>query len=170
MNKNMDKPLSKEDTIFKDSRGRFLTQALFFEYKSTNNTVKPLYTLKEKDHTDDDGNTYLSLKRLYLDMGDVMEDAFASEYFYSIRHWKKVMSNKAIKPHVEEWREELEVQLRSRALRNIVDLADNGNYQANKTLLDRGWLDKADKKTDKTKDKVKENTADILENFLQRVK
>ena len=45
-----------------------------------------------------------------------------------------------LREHFDEWREELEVLLRSDAIRAIRDMgADGTNYQAMKFMADRGW-------------------------------
>ena len=43
-------------------------------------------------------------------------------------------------PHISEWREELELKLRSQAVRDIMDMsAEGSSYQASKWLADKGW-------------------------------
>lgn len=120
--------------------GNFITQALFFELKHDHE--RALYTLKEEDHTLPDGRVLPSLKRLYLECLDPTEYEFATTYFYSWKHWKRCLGNKLVLKEVEEWREELEIKIRSEGLRGAINNAMDGNYQANKWLVDKGWVEK----------------------------
>ena len=47
--------------------------------------------------------------------------------------------NKLIEKHIEEWRDELEVMLRSRAILDALKEAKKGHFQAAKWIADRGW-------------------------------
>lgn len=173
MSEHMSKSLNHEGTPFKDNRNRYRTTSLFFEFRKLGeNMPEPLYTLKEKDHTVD-GVVYPSLKKLYLQEEDVTELEFARKHLYNYRQWKLMCSNKMLLPHIEEWREELEVQIRSKALKALVETATTEGSKgtsAARYIVDRGWLDKSAKKQDTTKDKVQEHTIDHLETFLQRIK
>lgn len=122
-----------DKSLMKDSGGRYITQGLFLEVGYSDFSI---YTLKEDDHTYK-GKVYYSLKKLYLAHEDPTEYDFATKYLVGWRHWMRICDNKAIAPHVSEWREELELKLRSQAVRDIMDMADS--YQASKWLADRGW-------------------------------
>ena len=113
------------------------TNALFKEL----NVDEPdliLYTLAADDITVGD-KTYISLRKQYLLLEDPTEYEIASKYFESWTHWKKVRESARIKPHVDEWRDELEVKLRSKGLKGIVDKMLDGDYQASKYLADKCW-------------------------------
>ena len=120
--------------------GNFLTQALFFELK--NDHERALYTLKEEDYTLPDGRVLPSLKQLYLECGDPTEYSFATEYFYSWKHWQRCLGNKLVIKEVRDWREELEIKLRSEGLKGAINNAMDGNYQANKWLVEKGCVEK----------------------------
>lgn len=122
-----------------DTSGRPLTQSLFLELGYSDYAV---FTLKE-DHYEYEGKLFPSLKKLYLEAEDPTEYDFASLYLLGWRHWKRLCENKAIRSHVDEWREELEVRLRTKAVKNIMLAADQGSYQAAKWLADRGWDQRA---------------------------
>lgn len=125
----------------KDSQGRPLTQSLFLEIGYE--TDKAVYTLKDEDHMYE-GNVYPSLKRLYLEMEDIIEYDFAREYLLGWQHWQRLNRNKALAQHFAEWREELELSIRSQQVKNIIDLTATGDsFQASKWLADRGWDKKA---------------------------
>jgi len=138
---------------FLDSQGRPLTQSLFLEVGYE--TDKAVYTLKDDDHFYE-GHTYPSLKKLYLAMEDVVEYDFAKEHLLNWAHWQRLNNNKLLAKHFEEWREELELAIRSQAIKDIIDMtADQGSFQAAKWLADRGWDKKAVGRPSK-KEKVRE--------------
>lgn len=131
--------MSDERRKFLDDLDRPLTQSLFLEIGYSDSAI---YTLKEIDH-EYKGKTYISAKRLYIELEDPTEYEFATKYFLGWSHWQRICANKIIEKHVNEWREELEVKLRSRAVRMNINAAAAGNYQAAKWLADRGWLTRA---------------------------
>lgn len=118
-----------------DTSGRPLTQSLFLELGYSEYAV---YSLKDADH-ELNGKKYISIKRLYLDMEDTTEYEFAKTYLLGWKHWQRLCENKQIAIHINEWREELELKLRARAVKQMMDLANGGSYQASKWLVDRGW-------------------------------
>lgn len=118
-----------------DDSGRPLTQSLFLEIGYTDFSV---YTLKDHDH-EHNGKLYPSLKRLYVEMEDPTEYEFASTYLLGWKHWQRICENKQIRKHIDEWREELEYKLRSKAVKYMLTSANAGNYQAAKWFADKGW-------------------------------
>lgn len=127
-----------DKSLMVDINQRPCTQALFLELGY--DVRWAMYTLKELDYTYK-GKVYPSLKRLFLAMDDPTEYEFATKYLLSWNHWKRITENKQLAPYVAEWRDELELKLRSRAIRDIQALceSENGNYQAAKFLADKGW-------------------------------
>lgn len=124
-----------------DSMGRPLTQSLFLEIGYSDFAV---YTLKEFDY-EYKGKKYPSLKRLFLQEEDPTEYSFAEKHLLGWQHWKRLCENKSIASHVEEWREELELKVRSQAVRDMMNLcaSEQGNFSAAKFLADRGWEKRA---------------------------
>lgn len=122
---------------FLDTAGRPLTQSIFLEIGYTEYAV---YTLKEFDYMYK-GQHYPSLKKLFLQEEDPTEYDFATKHLLGWNHWKRLCENKQIARHVTEWREELELKIRSNAIREMQALcgSENGNYSAAKFLADRGW-------------------------------
>jgi hypothetical protein len=120
-----------------DTNGNPLTQSLFLEMCYNDYAV---YTMKDEDH-ELNGKFYPSIKKLYLEMEDPTEYDFSCKYLLGWQHWKRLCENKKIREHIDQWREELELKLRSRAVRDIMNLCanENGNFQAAKYLADRGW-------------------------------
>lgn len=118
-----------------DSMGRPITQSLFLEIGYSESA---LYTLKDNDF-DYNGKHLPSIKRLYLECGDPTEYEFATTYLLGWGHWQRICENKAVRRHIDEWRLELEVKLRSRGVKAAIVAANGGNFQASKWLADRGW-------------------------------
>lgn len=116
------------------------TNALFKEL-NINEPEIAIYTLAADDIVDGD-KTYISIRKQYLLLEDPTEYEIASRYFDSWTHWKKVRESSKIKPHIEEWREELEVKLRSKGVKGVYEKALDGDYQASKWLAERGFSDK----------------------------
>ena len=118
------------------------TKGLFLELDYTN-TANAVYTLKPFDHLHADGKLYKSIKKLYVDIGDLTEWEFAHECFCSWTHWKQVQNCSPLKEHIEEWREELEVKMRSESLARIVlqSKGDKG-FTAAKYIAGKEYADK----------------------------
>lgn len=121
---------------FKDSGGRPITQSLFLEIGYTD---RAYYTLNDEDK-EYEGSTYPSLKKLYLAHEDPHEYDFATTYLLGWSHWQRLCNNKQVRKHIDEWRVELDLKIRSQALRDIIDMsADDKGFQAAKYLADKGW-------------------------------
>lgn len=119
--------------------GNFITQGLFLEHAY--DTERAVYTLKDEDY-EYKGVIYPSLKRIYLDMEDLGEYEFASAALLGWKHWQRICSNKLFTALIDEWRAELEVKMRGKAIATIAREATAGGrsaLQAAKWLADRGW-------------------------------
>ena len=116
------------------AKGTHITQSLFLEVGY--DTRYAIFTMGESDH-EYKGKTYLSLKRLYLEMEDVAEYEFATTYFLSWSHWQRITKNKSLVNLVEDMREELELKLRARAIKEII--SNDNSFQATKWIADKGW-------------------------------
>lgn len=126
-----------DKTKFKDEKGRYITQSLFLEINY--DVSKAVFTL-DGEHKQYKGETYYSLKKLYLDLADPIEYVFASTYLADWKHWQRICGNKLLLSHITEWRDELILSLRSEGVLTLIDLAKNaGSYQAGKWLVDTGW-------------------------------
>ena len=119
-----------------DTQGRPLSQSLFLELGY--NKEYAYYTLKDQDHHWG-GQTYYSLKRLYLAHEDAVEYDFANTYLLGWNQWQKICNNGQMAKHIESWREELELKMRSEAFKNILEMTAEGSFQASKWLADKGW-------------------------------
>lgn len=121
-----------------DDQGRPLTQGLFLEIGY--DTKYAVYTLKGRDF-DYKGSVYPSLKKLYLEAMDPVEYTFANKHLLDWDQWQRICNNAVLRKHVDEWRNELELKMRSEGIREMLSLtrSDNGNFQAAKFLVERGW-------------------------------
>lgn len=138
--------------------GAFQTKGLFYE--TTLPDERPdfgtSWTLKEQDHTAD-GKIYKSMKRVYLEMEDVTEYDFAMSTLGSFKHWERVLESPMIRKHVDQWRKELNLKLKARAMRSIIKAATEDeklSFQAMKYLADNEYLDKAGKRGRPSKEEV----------------
>lgn len=125
---------------FKDDRGRYIVQGLFIE--DTYNPDMAVYTFSGEDKVYK-GKTFPSLKKLYLKESDPEEYLFAEKHLHDWPHWQRLCKNAIISRHIEEWRGELRLSLRSEGIATMIDLAINDkSYQAAKWLADEGWIKK----------------------------
>ena len=159
-----------DKSLLVDDRGRPLTQSLFLE---EGYTAYAVYTLKEDDY-EYKGKTYPSLKRLFVEFEDPTEYEFSKKYLLGWQQWKKICKNQSLAKHIEEWREELELKIRSQAVRDMIDMsADSGSFQAAKFLSDRGWDKRAagrpSKKDVKREQRVQERISDEFSADLARL-
>lgn len=122
-------------TKFKDPSGKLLTQSLFLE--NGYNTEYAIYTLTDEDK-EYKGKTYPSLRRLYLECMDPTEYEFATKYLWGWNHWQRIAANNLMTEHINDWRMELEVKLRSMAVKSIV-IGALGSYNAAKWVADGSW-------------------------------
>ena len=106
-----------------------------------------VYTLKDSDHTVGDV-TYPSLYRLYLEAEDLTEYTFAVAHLDGWEHWQMLKSCSWVKPYAKRWKDELETKVMSRSLARLKAEAASSSknaFYANKFLIERGWVPKADK-------------------------
>lgn len=120
----------------KADNGVPLTQGLFLEIGYPESAM---YTTKDEDY-EYKGSVLPSIKKLYLEMEDVVEYEFATTYFLGWEHWQRICNNKQLKTHIDQWRYELELKLRSRAFKEIKRKATlETGISAAKWLADKGW-------------------------------
>ncbi len=122
--------------MWDDTTVRARTVSLFLEL---NYDEAAVYSLKENHWTHATRGFYPSIKRLYVEMEDPTEYEFANTYFLGWKHWQQICASKVMMRYIKEWREELEVKLRCKGVKSLLDNANTGNYQAAKWLVDRGW-------------------------------
>lgn len=126
-----------DKTKFKNPSGAFYLRGLFFEEQGADKQFC-VYTLKKEDHLG-----YPSLYKLYMESNDPTEYSFATVYLYNWDHWESLCECTWFKPHLAQWRRELNTKIRAEALLNIRVLAHpdkQTSFQANKYLLDGAWI------------------------------
>lgn len=122
--------------MFVDDRGRYKTLSLFLEIAYNKDAI---FTLKEYDH-EYEGKTYYSLKKLFLEECDPTEYRFATKYLAGWEHWQRMTNNKVLAVHIDKWRAELELKLRSEGIEWILKSArKKQNWLAAKFLAEKGW-------------------------------
>lgn len=153
----------KEVPSYKSTTGRYLTESLFYETSRGTASSDPVFTLKDEDH-----KGHVSMKRLYLEIGDPSEFEFAKRVLGSWQHWQLLTGLSWFKPHVQEWRDELMSQLRSKAAAAAIEiLADpeanaSTKMQASRYITSRGWEDQPTKGRP-TKKQVKQEARAMAE-------
>lgn len=139
---------------FKDSKGRFRTRSLFWETNAVHlrDEYPPIYTLKDEDYLE-----YKSARKIYLEQRDPTEYRAAMAIVGSWAHWKHMLENcKWFVEKLDEWRDELEVLLRSEGVEGIVADSQSSSRSAvtsSKWLADKGW-EKNDQRGRPSKAKV----------------
>lgn len=137
----------------RDKENRYRLSSLFFETRNATNLDYPtIFTMKEKDHTsrslDRKGlTTYISFKRLYLiyDHIPYNEYEMALDIFGSWDHWLAICKSSSFKEYVESLRNELSVRLRSKAIKNLIELSTHKTptgAAAARYLADEGYIPK----------------------------
>jgi hypothetical protein len=145
---------------YKDIGNRYRTESLFLETITglDPDIYWPLWTLKTEDVILPPSHWYFrrfpkgtipSLRRIYLQIADPHEHEFAMRVFKSDQQWKAVCSSTKIRDHVDEWRQALELKLKSEGAAILRDMALHGAgpqaIQAARWLAEGGWKTKATK-------------------------
>lgn len=131
-------------TKFRNINGKYKTADLFTEH---NKYGEPLYSLKE-------------LKKVYLTYEDITEYDFAVDHFEDYAHWEEIAKSATLKDEIEQWRKELVLKIKARALKGIIrDAVKDNKFECNKFLLSNGWIDKTEstsKRGRPTKEEIKQ--------------
>ena len=150
----MSKSSSTFESEFKTPQGVWRTGELFLETNQDfeGEHKQAIYTLYDEDR-EYNGKIYSSCKKLYLAIGDPTEYEQVKELFGSLAHWVKLCECKSLKVHIQAWREELELKVKSTAIKNMISLSKgiNGGPQA-RWLAECGW--KGPKRGRPTKEEI----------------
>ncbi len=149
-----------EREAFINSVGHTRIKSLFLELSYDNNKFQ-LFTLKDKDIVTSVGKPLLSIKKLYLDhvSNDPTEYTFAMAVFGTWDIWDTIRTNPSLRRYYSKWREEVDVRIKSEAIRSIAEEMREGgrsSFTAAKLLLERGWIEKVnphDRKSERQKQK-----------------
>lgn len=143
--------------MIKNEMGVTRTKGLFYEL-SYQNPANVLFTLKDEDILVND-KILQSLPKLYRAIvpNDPTEYTFAITVFGYWDIWDTIRNAPQVKVHVDRWRKEVEIKVKSEAIQIIAKEAKEGgrsSFTAAKLLLDRGWLDPIE--TNKAKKKLRD--------------
>lgn len=111
---------------------------LFWETCPPEDKALARYTLKDVEH-----QGLPSLYKLYMAMEDIIEYDFAKTYLASWSHWERLCQCTWFQPYIDSWRKELAIKIKAHAVREIRREAESlgkNAYQANKWLVDKGWV------------------------------
>lgn len=137
-----------------DDRGRYKTLSLFLEIAYDRSAI---FTLKDYDH-EYEGKTYYSMKKLFLEESDPTEYQFATKYLAGWEHWQRMCNNKALALHIDKWRIELDLKLRSEGIQWVLKSArKKQNWLAAKFLAEKGWETRSAGRP--SKDEIEKNIA-----------
>lgn len=128
-----------DKSIFKDKMGRYITQGLFIDFRYDETFA--VYTLEDQDKVYK-GNSYPSLRRLYLEECDPTEYNFANKYLFGWEHWLALKNNKELYKYIERWEEELEVKMRAKGIHSLLKMSEGANFNAAKWVADGQWNQK----------------------------
>jgi len=118
---------------FRNKANQLICKNLFQELSSNKDQV--IYTLARED------NKYPSIYKLYIESADLVEYNFATKYFENFQHWKKICQLPVFQAYISEWREELELLIRSKALSSLIKRSEQSTEIA-KYLLNNNWVSK----------------------------
>ncbi len=120
---------------FRDKQNRLLMKELFIDLASS--PTSALYTLQRGDF-----NGYPSLYLAYMAEEDFTEFEFANKYFESYQHWKRICESSFFAGYHSEWQEELELKIKARNLKSLIEKATSDSNVA-KFLLGNKWVEDA---------------------------
>ena len=122
-----------------DHIGSYRTQSLFLE--TNQSRLKPIMTLKEIDW-EYKGEVLPSLRKVYMELADPEEYTVAIKVLGSWEHWLRLLENKAIMKYLNQYRSELEVKIRSGAVKSLIQTAEldgSKGTAAAKYIAEKGW-------------------------------
>lgn len=124
--------------VLKDKMGRYRTKSLFKEMwnqMGANPDLKAVFVLKG----DVDRDGLISLKRIYLEIGDPTEYRFAKTVFHDYRHWGFLSKRSWMAPFIKEWRNELKAKIRSAAIDAMITMSSD-NLAALKSIATEDFV------------------------------
>jgi hypothetical protein len=131
---------STEPESFKDDGGRWRTKSLFVETNEDEKKYPSIFTLGDKDK---DGR--VSMRSIYLECGDPTEYKAAISIFGSLDCWERLCKAPFFKPHLDQWRSELQRKIKSQAVDTISDISigvssNATQLSAAKWLAQQEWV------------------------------
>ena len=147
----------------------FRTSSLFRDHPTK--AVEPEFCMFyiNREFSNDE---YIALKEVYMQIADPTEYEFAMVVFGSFKHWKLLSDLFWTKDKVAEWRDELEIKLKSQAVLGIADMAYDPEIKETTKLQSLKWLassEFAEKKTKTAKAKEEKEQA-IVSGVIDNVR
>ena len=106
----------------------------------------PEFTFAPDDWTDVRGNVFKSMRKLFLECGDVTGYDFAITVLGSYEHFRILSEHKLVGPQIESWQNEMKAKIDSFAVKNIEKIVAEGGTQvqlsAAKYLANRDYEEK----------------------------
>jgi len=130
-----------DPTTMMDKRGAPRTISLFHETfdHGVKDNYEPVFCLK---HFDDFG--CISMHRLFMEDADPTGYTTCMRTVGSWKVWQRIWRNRELAPHLEAWKEELEVKLRAEA---IIKMRKSDTPSAAQWLAKKGWEEKVGRPT-----------------------
>ena len=128
----------------RDANGRMLTVGLFKELARPDVASTPIFSLDD-------------WRRTYVRVCDPTEYETAMVLIGNWEHWLAIRSNRKLAAIMDEWRQEVEIKLRSRGVRDLISLAGSKNPGASgaaKFLAEGGFVE--DKRLNTKEGKARE--------------
>lgn len=135
----MDLPIERSKLF--GSNNKLRTQTLFWEHKYSDPDGNVVFTTSNDDLTKG-SKTYISLKKIFLEVGDPTEYEFALKVFGEWDIWDRIKKSRLVAGELKKWHIELRIKQRSEQLLKISEIAlDNkasasARYQASKFLYE----------------------------------
>ena len=89
-----------------------------------------------------DRDNYLQYYKLYIEEDDPTEYSFVKKHIGTLEEWDSLCLTPWFKPIISQWRKEVELKIKSKALRalRLVACGDTRDaFVANRYLLDGNW-------------------------------
>lgn len=102
-------------------------------------------------------DTFKEYYKLYSEEDDPTEYSFVRKHIGSLEEWDLLCNTPWFKPIVSQWRRELDLKIKSKALRALRSVASGDTrdaFVANRYLLDGNWKDTKTKRGRPSKQEV----------------
>jgi hypothetical protein len=136
-----------KQTLKGADRGSIRTKSLMADIIYEDSKYEPVYYMRHEKSDD----KYISLKEVYMQIADPTEYQFATLCFYNYQQWGTICLTPWAVNVVAQWREELQIKLRSEAVKEIFtmtidpEVKETSRLQALKWLADHGFVNKTHK-------------------------
>lgn len=149
--------------VFKSDRGHWLTSALFYEQTlNGKDRTYAYYTFKPEDfYSEGIGRKFISLRKLFIELEDPTGYDLATKHLGGFVHLKKLLNSPWFAKEWTEWQEELELRLRAKGVKRMIDeaLGDGRSAATSARWLAEAGFVKEDKRRAGAPSKKEKNQA-----------